>query len=526
MSRIKEKRRIKEILSIFVKYGIKKDRINPENLRKALEELGPTYIKLGQILSTRPDIIPQIYIKEFEKLQDNVKQLPYEIVQGILTDNYNDEIEDIFLKIDKQPLASASIAQVHRAVLKNGKNVVLKILRPDVRETMLSDMKILRKLAVFAKITPQMQVIDAKEAIDFFIEVIKKELNLVQEAKNLETFYENNKNSKIVKCPKVFMEYSSYNILVMEYIQGIKITNIKELQNQGYDLEEIGRKLAHNYLKQVLEDGFFHGDPHPGNIIICDRKIVFLDFGLVGQIDKNMRKEFDNLLIAVGTRDIQKITHSVMKIGIKKGKINVRKLYSDIEEIYVQYIEESLVNINIVQIINDVTRAAKQNNINMPVSIIVYAKGMMTIEGVIESLAPDMSIMDIAIPYMQSNMLLKKDIKKELFKQLNNAYTSYKKTLKIPSKTLEVLNAVNAGKLKIKLEHLRLEKSINYISKMINRIVVSLVIASMIIGSSLVINANTGSKIYGISFLGMIGYIIAALMGVWLVISIMKSGKM
>ncbi|WP_156456476.1 ABC1 kinase family protein [Abyssisolibacter fermentans] len=526
MNRIKEKKRVKEIISVFVKYGLKKERIKPENLRLALEELGPTYIKLGQILSTRSDIIPQSYILEFEKLQDSVKPLSYDVIHDILEENFGDKIDDVFIEIDHNPIASASIAQVHKAIMKDGTRVALKILRPNIREIMLSDMKILKRFSILAKLTPQGHIIDIKEAIDFFIDIIEKELDLNKEAQNLDKFYENNIDSKLIKCPKVFKEYSNYDILVMEYIDGIKITNINKLKQEGYDLEEIASKLAYNFLKQVFEDGFFHGDPHPGNIIINNRKIVFFDFGAIGIMDKDMQKDFNNLLLAIGSRDIQKMTHAVLKIGIKRGKINIRKLYSDIEEIYGQYIDESLLNINVVQIINDVTKAAKNNNIAMPVSIMMFVKGMMILEGVIEHLAPDMSIMDVAIPYIQSNLIFNKDIKKEIIKQLNSVYTSYRNTIKLPTKTLEVLNTLNAGKLKIKLEHLRLERSVYRISKMINRVVVSLIISSIVIGSSLVINANAGPKIYDMSFFGLIGYLSAGLMGIWLVISMIRSGKM
>lgn len=526
MSRIKEKKRLREIIKVFVKYGVKKGKISPNNLRLAFEELGPTYVKLGQILSTRPDMLPQSYIEEFEKLQDNVKQLPYSVINEILEKKYNGKIDSVFNEINEEPLASASMSQVHKAVLKNGDDVVIKILRPKIKETMLSDMAILRKLAVFAKVTPQGQVLDVKEAIDFFTLSIEKESDLKQEALNIVRFRKDNSKEEAISCPKVYLEYSGENVLVMEYVKGVKITNIKELDKRGYDLSEIAEKLAHNYIKQVLEDGFFHADPHPGNIVIKDKKIMFLDFGMMAEIDENMQKIFNTMLMAVGERDIQSMTSAIIKIGVKKGKINRRLLYSDIEGIYNQYIDQSLHNINIVQIINDITKVAKKNNINMPASIMMFVKGMMTLEGVIETIYPQLSIMDIAMPYIQARLLFKKDIKKETYKHIMAMYLAYKKFIMIPPKTLEVLNALNAGKLKLKLEHIGLVESMHYISKMVNRIVVGLIVSALIIGSSLVINSNAGSKIYGISFLGILGYISAAIVGIWLVASIIKSGKM
>ncbi|WP_246637568.1 ABC1 kinase family protein [Crassaminicella profunda] len=521
-----EKKRIKEIISVFVKHGIKKGIMNPENARAALEELGPTFVKIGQILSTRPDILPDEYIAEFEKLQDGVKPEKYEDIKNIVEKELGDSIENIFSDFKKYPIASASMAQVHLACTKNGEEVVVKIQRPYVKETMLSDIDLLKRLTRIGKLVPQKSVVDFKEVVDEIGKTMEKELDFLNEAKNIETFYQNNKKIQYVVCPKVYKEYTTSNLLTMEYIKGIKINNIDALKNEGYPLKDIAKKLMSNYVKQIFKDGFFHADPHPGNLLIHDKKIAYIDFGMMGVLDKSTRNKLNDLLYAAATRDIEALTQAVLRMGIKKGKVNIRNLYSDIEEVYNKYVRESLQNIDLPQFVDEMFQVSKKNNLAMPNNMTLFLKGIMTIEGVVAKLDPDMSMMEVAVPYIREHILLKKNYKQDIIDQIENIYQLSKYGLKIPIKTLELMNSALAGKLKVQIEHKNLEESIHQLNKMTNRIVFSLIISSIVVGSSLVINANVGPKIYGMSFFGLVGYLSAAVMGLWLLILILRNEKM
>lgn len=274
-------KRLREIVSVFVKHGIKNELSNPKQLRLALEELGPSFIKIGQILSTRADILPMEFITELQNLQDNVKPEDFKVMKEVIESGLNRPIDEVFMEFDEKPIASASLAEVFKARLKTGERVAVKVQRPFVKEKMLSDIRILKKLAPFINLTsPTKEIIDIREIVDELSDATIKELNFLKEMDNIVRFSENNKHIKYLTCPKVYKEYCTQRILVMDYIEGIKIDNIKRLKEEGYDIQDIAIKLTYNYFKQVFEDGFFHADPHPGNILIHNNTIGYLDFGL------------------------------------------------------------------------------------------------------------------------------------------------------------------------------------------------------------------------------------------------------
>jgi ubiquinone biosynthesis protein len=360
MNKKNHRERIKEIVSVFIKYGIKegiKTVNDPAQVRMALEELGPTFIKIGQILSTRPDILPESYIREFQKLQDDVKPESFDNVKAIVESQLGRKMEDVFSTFERKPTASASLAQVHCAVLKDGGRVAVKVLRPKVRESMLSDISILRRLAVFLKLAPQGHVMNPREVAEELMEAAKHELDFLYEAQNINKFHEYNMHIKYIKTPKVYDEYTTSDILVMEYIEGIKIAETSRLEEEGYELKDISAKLVANYIKQIFEDGFFHADPHPGNILITGNKIAFVDFGMMGCISKSIRGKFNTFLKGLAERNIDLITKTILKIGVKKGNVNIKKLHSDVEQIYNNYVEESFYNIELTEMLDEMFTA-------------------------------------------------------------------------------------------------------------------------------------------------------------------------
>lgn len=529
MDRKDERDRLRQIVSVFVKHGMKdgiKSMTDPVKVRSALEELGPTFIKIGQVLSTRPDILPESFIQEFEKLQDRVKPEKYEVMKNIVESELKGKIDDIFQSFEKSATASASMAQVHRAVLKDGREVVVKIQRPNVKETMLGDIAILKRLVRLIEHVPQANVMDPKEVVDELESSVKRELDFLNEAENIRKFYQFNHDVKYIRCPEVYDNYTTSNVLVMEYIEGFKIIDTDKLNNQGYDMDDIARKLASNYFKQIFEDGFFHADPHPGNILIADRKIAYIDFGMMGTLDDFMREKLNMFLQGVAERNIEAIVQAVFRIGIKKGKIDSKKLYSDIEQIYNSYVEVSLDDVDLPQMIEEIFKVCRKNNISLPKEVTMLVRGVLTIEGVIAKLAPEINIMDIAVPYVKSQIINSKNYRDDVIEQLENLYRLSKSGTKIPLKFLELINCMLSGKLKVQLEHTNLEGSINHLNRMVNRIVFGLIVSALIIGSSLVINTAAGPKIFGLPVFGFIGYAGAAVMGFYLLISILRSGNM
>ena len=526
--------RFREIVKVLASYGfgyivnskINKNESSPENLRKAFEELGPTFIKIGQILSTRPDIISAPYIEELSKLQDNVVPEDYKAIKKVFFSEFLIPIEDAFLSFDRVPLASASIAQAHCAKLKNGKEVIVKIQRPDIYEKMNMDISILYRIIRLTKVKFSDAIIDPEEALSEILASTELELNFKNEANNIKTFSELNKDVAFICTPSVIEDFTSRRVLTMEKIDGFKINDMKKLEAGGYDLNDLGRKLALFYFKQVFEDGFFHGDPHPGNLLIKEGKICFIDFGIMGHLSDSLRSSLNEAIIAAAYKDPSRLIPVLMSIGIKKGYINKNKLYEDIEYLFDSYLSTSLENIKMSVMLQEIFDAAKKNNISFPKDLTILVRGLIIVEGVVAKIAPEIQILDIAIPFVKNNNMLSLLDDISFDELLLRSYKFIKDSSKIPSKLIELSNSILGGRAKAQLEVKGLDNSLNELNKMTNRLVFGLVASSLIIGSSLILNSNIGPKIYGISIIGISGFIMAAFMGLSLLISILKSGRM
>lgn len=520
------RRRLKEIIAVSVKYGLKNGINDPKAFRLALEELGPTFIKLGQILSTRPDIIPKSYIKELEKLQDNVTPENFNIMKKEIEKELGANLEDLFLYFNEKPIASASLAEVYYAKLKSGEKIVVKVQRPFVREKMMSDIAILKKLAPFIKFTTSGNFIDVEEAIEELNIAAEKELDFLNEVKNINLFSENNKNIRFITVPKTYEDYCSKKVIVMDYIDGIKVDQVEKLELEGYDLQDMAKKLIYSYIKQILEDGFFHADPHPGNLIIHNNKIGFIDFGLMGFLDPNLKNKFNEFIEAIAEEDYNKMTRIVLKIGIQKGPVDIKVLRSDIENMYNQYMEQSIYDFDLPEMIEEIFHICKRNNIHMPKNVTLLIKGLMTLQGVIVKLDKEISIMDVTLPYVQNHLIKEKLGNINFLDGIKYIYTIVKSNLEISTKLLDLIEQTINGRFKLNLQVKNMEKSINELNKMVNRLVFAIIVAALVVSSSLAMNVDVGLKIYGISIVGLVGYLGAAIAGFWLLISILRSGKL
>ncbi|SHI05388.1 ABC1 kinase family protein [Clostridium grantii] len=526
--------RFKEIARTLASYGfgyivdntLKKEKNNPANLRKAFEELGPTFIKIGQILSTRPDILSEKYIIELSKLQDSAIEEPFENIREILFQQFGKDINEIFLDFNKKPIASASISQVHKAKLKNGEEVIVKIQRPGIAEKMRLDISILYKLIKLTKTKFSDFLIEPLDALDELLYATEMELNFENEVKNIDQFKHFNKNVSFLSVPNIYYKYCTEKIITMEMVHGIKINNINLLKKNNYDLNDIGKKLTLSYFKQIFDDGYFHCDPHPGNILISDNKIYYIDFGLVGTLSDSLKSSLNEMVIAIAYQDISKLVSILISIGISKSHVNRNKLYEDVDYLLVSYLSTSLSNIKISRLLDDIFSVAKDNNIKLPREFTLLMRGLVILEGVVVKLSPDLKIMDIAIGFVKSknkySFLHDFSLDDSLIKLVSFTQSSSK----LPSRLIELINSSLDGRLKLQLVHKNLDNPVNSLNKMINRLASSFIISSMIIGSALILNSNTGPKIYGMSFIGITGFIIAALFGFWLLISIMRSGKL
>lgn len=529
MDNTKTTSRLREIISVFVKHGLNngiQGFTDPYELRKAFEELGPTFVKIGQILSTRPDLIPSMYIEEFNKLQDNVKPDEFNELRFTIEKELDSNLKDIFIQISEIPLASASMAQVHLALLLTGEEVAVKIQRPGIKEKMLGDIYILKKISKFIKRVIPEDLVDIDNVIDELEKSAINELNFLIEAENMEKFRNYNKDVKYIYCPEVYKDYSTEKILTMGYVKGIKISDITTIDLEGYDLNDIAVKLVQNYMKQVLEDGFFHGDPHPGNLMIYKNKIAYLDFGIMGVLNNSLRRKFNALITAIALKDLDKMTDSVIRIGDFNPNIDRLILKKDISVIYDRYIESSLEEIELSQIMEEIFNVAKKNHIKMPKDMVVLSKSLLTIEGLVSILDPTITMMDIVIPYVQSRLMDSDNLKKEFKENLMESYFAYKAGLKIPVSLHKLIEKINNDDTKLGLNVKDLDEIMSETNRMVNRVVFAIIVSAIILSSSLILHRNIGPKIMDISILGLGGYLFAGILGFWLLISILKSGRM
>lgn len=526
--------RLRQIVKVFVTYGfgffvgskLNKNQNSPVNLRKAFEELGPTFIKIGQILSTRADTLPDAYIEELSKLQDSVPIEDFTNIDKFFISEFHKTISDSFLFFDKDPIGSASMAQVHDAILNDGRFVIVKIQRPNIAEAMHMDLSILSRIVRLTKTRLPDTVIDLKDAIDELLKSIEQELNFKNEATNLVKFKDLNKNVSYISSPYIVEEFCTKKIITMEKIVGFKIDDAENLVKNDYILEDIGKKLALSYFKQIFEDGFFHADPHPGNIIIRENQICYIDFGMMGSLSSSLKNSLNKAILAIAYGDVNMLVSILMSMGIRQGYINRNSLYEDVDYMLSMYLSTSLKNLKISLMFKDIFDITKRNNIQLPKELTILVRGVVITEGVLSKISPDLALVDMIIPYIKShnkNLIFENFNLDEL---LLHSFKFLRDSSSAPSKFIELSDSLISGRAKIQLNHKNLDQPIKNLHRMVNRMVFAIIISSMIVGSSLILRTNIGPKIYDMSIIGVSGFIIAALMGFYLMISILKSGTL
>lgn len=519
--------RFKELLYVLKSHEIVRG-LTPAKLRAILEDMGPTYVKIGQIMSMRSDILPKEYCNELSLLRSNVKPMPFSEVVTVIEQETGEPYKNIFSFIEKEPVGSASIAQVHKAFLKkDNKPVVIKVQRLNIRETMHKDITLMKKAVKLLSLWSELdeQPIDFNEVINEMWQVAQQEMDFLLEAQNMLDFEKLNKNIEYIKCPKVYTEISTKKILIMEFIDGIPIDQKDKLISLGYNLNEIGIKLAENYSKQILDDAFFHADPHPGNIWIKDGKIVWLDFGMVGRLSDRDKKLFSNAIVAMAEKDVNELKTIILTIGITKGRINHSRLYADIDDLVNKYADLNLKDINMGIFIDELLDAAKNNNIAMPSNMTILARGGITIEGVISSCSPNTSCVQILARHLSSNVIDNIDIKsssKQFIKDINNLLT---KGINLPSKLVDLINMTAKGHTKVNLEITGSEEPLEHIDAMVNRIIICIIVASLLISSSTICTTNMTPTFMDIPAIGAWGYIAAVILGTGLLISIWRKKR-
>ena len=501
-------KRLKEITSVLHKYAISRG-VTPEKLRLILEELGPTYIKLGQIASMHSDILPKKYCDELMRLRSDVAPMPFDQVQEVLEEAYGCPYTEIFTEVDPVPLGSASIAQVHKAVLKTGEKVVVKVQRKGIYDIMSRDIGLLHKAVRLLPPISMKGLVDLDMVLDELWAVTQEEMNFLIEASNMEEFTKKNEDVAFVGTPALFKEYTTTHVLVMEYIDGLEIDEKEKLLENGYDLKEIGTKLVDNYIKQVMDDGFFHADPHPGNVRIRGGKIIWIDMGMMGRLTERDKDLIAEAIKGVAANDVALILEVVMALGEFQGRPDQSELYRDIGDLLSKYGTVDMGNLDLAEVIQDLMEVMKKNKIRMPHGLTMLARGLTHMEGVLADLAPEINMVGIAAARMMGGFSLDGDWKKALKHNARSVYRSLHKALDIPALTADILHGFLKGQNRINLDLHAADDLNEMLTRLVKRIIMGFLAMALLISSSIICTTDMQPKIWGIPALGAIGYILA-----------------
>lgn len=526
--------KIEQYLEISLQMLFKKQPKNleklsrPERIRLVFEELGPTFIKFGQILSTRPDLIPYEYAKELEKLQDDVPPFEYNDVRRIIWEDFGQSVDAVFQSFEEKPMAAASIGQVHRAKLESGEEVVVKVQRPDIRKIIEVDLEIMLHIGyLMERHLEEFDIQHPTRLVSIFARTIEKEINYKIEAANTEHFGRQFLDNPTIYIPKVYHDLTTNRVITMEYVKGVKASEIVTLREEGYDLVEIADRGASLLMDQFFVQGFFHADPHPGNILILPENVIcYVDFGMMGRINRRERHDFADLIMYIVRRNERKVVDVILKLVEVHGPVNRSELESDVAELIDSYLGLPLKHLEVGPIMQQLLELVSRHKLCLKPNLYLVVKAAATVEGLGRVLNPDFEFVEHAEPFIKKLQLERYHPQNIAGDLLESGAELFELLKEIPGELREILRLTRQGRIKIEFEHRGLESLLTHLDRTSNRIAFAIVIAAQVVGSALIVLADVPPKWYDIPVIGLLGFLVAVIMGLWLLISMLRHGRM
>ena len=477
------KNRLSEIIEVLKNSNILHDH-SPENVRLTIEKLGSTYIKIGQILSTRVDFLPMEYCNELSKLRSDVTPMSYLLVKEILNKVYPN-FNEIFSDVSPKPIGSASIAQVHRAKLINGERVVIKIKRVDIDEQLDADIKLMKKAINMLHLDHFIPIINLSDDLDEVYKVTKEELDFNKEVDHILTFKKNNDDNPYIYAPHVYTEYTTKSTIVMEEVRGIKINDIESLKNE-YNLSNVAAVLSDNYIKQALDDGMFHADPHPDNILVSDDRVVFIDWGMVGSLKPRNRDLLKECMKSIIVEDYQQVATILISMSTKTGDVSLSNLTSNIEDILTNVGDTSLQDIDTKEFITNMFKMLQNNNLILDHDVTMLIRGIGILEGVLEQLDSSISLIQVLKEHVLDSEVLNISSTDFLKKVGKKVYQNGKSLINFPSEAESLLKEIKDGDFKFKFEMSDSSKHVDKIEALIHELIIGFIDGCLIISVSFI----------------------------------------
>lgn len=523
-----------------------------ERVRQVFEELGPSFIKLGQLLSARPDLVPPEFAKEMRKLQDAVPPFAAEEARRCIEEELGLPLDQIFSHFDETPLAAASIAQVHYATLKSGEPVAVKVQRPQLERLIEADIDILFYLAALVgRYLADRQPIKPIEIVEEFAKTIRRELDFTLEAANAERLRRNFQGDQHLFIPKIYWQHTTKRVLTMERVEGIPINQVELIAQQGLDKKLIARNGANAFLKQCLEDGFFHADPHPGNLLVGRNNVIgVMDFGIMGHLDEELMDSLANLFLALLGPDYDWLVREHVKMGLIDGDVDLKGLRRDLRDLIEPYYRRPLYEVQAGKVLDEIFHIAVKYRVRIPVDLLLLGKALITMEGIARELDPELLIFDLARPYAERLVERRFDPARLLGKGYRVMRELVEVGLQLPHQLSQSLDKVVHGALRIEFKVTGLEAVTRSVERIGNKVAIALVLSALVVGSSLVIMASgripslaglpqRGVVSYVIDavqrlrlmvelalpLLGVLGYLTAGLLGIGLLVGIWRSRR-
>ena len=501
-----------------------------QHLREMLDELGPTFVKFGQLLSTRPDVLPPDIIVELRGLQDDVRPFPFEQVEQVVEEDLGLTLDKLFLEFEERPVAAASIGQVHRATLPNGRSVAVKVQRPGAPRQIEADLALLYQAARIAKERVRaLDFIDARQLVDEFARSIRHELDYRLEARNADTFHRNFAGHPHVHVPRVHWSYTRSRVLTLEWLDGIQVVDVHPDEWSLEDRREIAYRLTETWMTMIFRHGFFHGDPHPANILVLGRpdQIGLVDFGATGKLTDDDMTKATRLFIDAASENVDALPKRLADLGVRYPKEREEEFRLELQELYYRYYGASLAEIDPLQVIREAFQLIYTMNLRLPTRFLLLDRAIATLGSVGVELYPDFNVFEVAKPYARSLMLERFGPSRLAARARKESFRLGQIALELPYQIHDVLEEVRDGQIEVGFVHKGLDDLMAKIDVVFNRLVIAMVVAGGLIGSSLIgIFAKSGPQLLGINIISVLGFAFSGVLGIWLLWGVVRSGRL